>query len=160
MITITINADPEKVKITEDFWGKGGAMTADAGTCLKPYGLGQPFIGDRLEGDKVDIRDLKQKLEDIGYGIKGEDKSQKGFDRDFSWAVSKAKNLERICRAGWNGKGMWVSCHLPLGGEFITHPFLYIEYPKGHPAYPEGSRIPWLASQSDLMATDWMIYQD
>jgi hypothetical protein len=37
----------------------------------------------------------------------------------------------------------------------MTLPYIYIEYPKGHPAYPNGSRVPWLASQTDLLAEDW-----
>lgn len=39
----------------------------------------------------------------------------------------------------------------------MTLPYIYIEYPHGHPAYPSGSRVPWLASQTDLLAEDWMV---
>ena len=36
-------------------------------------------------------------------------------------------------------------------------PYIYIEYPAGHPAYPQGSRVPWLASQTDMLAEDWEV---
>jgi hypothetical protein len=39
----------------------------------------------------------------------------------------------------------------------MTLPYIYIEYPSGHPAYPLGSRVPWLASQTDMLANDWQI---
>jgi hypothetical protein len=39
----------------------------------------------------------------------------------------------------------------------LTHPFLVIEYPKGHPAYLAGSCIPWQPSQTDMLSDDWFI---
>lgn len=83
------------------------------------------------------------------------DKAEKAFSQSFGWALKQAQNGNKVIRNGWNGKGMWVSMHNPIVGEHCTHPYLYIEYPKGHPAYPDGSVIPWLASQSDILAVDW-----
>lgn len=43
----------------------------------------------------------------------------------------------------------------------MTHEYigtnLYIEYPEGHAAYPDGCRVPWLASQTDMLASDWSV---
>ena len=73
----------------------------------------------------------------------------------FSEALTLAKAGHRIAREGWNGKNMWVKAQYPDENSKMTHPYLYIEYPKGHISYKKGSRVPWLASQTDIMANDW-----
>ena len=50
---------------------------------------------------------------------------------------------------------MWLLLQTPDANSKMTLPYIYIEYPKGHPAYPLGSRVPWLASQTDILANDW-----
>jgi hypothetical protein len=76
----------------------------------------------------------------------------------FSKALEALKKGAKVARKNWNGKGMWIrlfaKTKLPCE---LTHPFLIIEYPVGHPAYPEGICIPWLASQTDMLADDWFI---
>jgi len=74
---------------------------------------------------------------------------------DIGWAIKQMWNGDKVRRAGWNGKGMWLSLQVPDAHSKMMHPYIYIEYPEGHAAYPTGSRIPWLASQSDILATDW-----
>ena len=76
---------------------------------------------------------------------------------DFSQALQAVKKGMNIAREGWNGKNMWVGMALPGRESLTTHPFLYIEYPEEHHAYPNGCRVPWLASQTDMLAEDWMI---
>jgi len=75
----------------------------------------------------------------------------------FSAALEMLKDGERVARHGWNGKGMWVALQRPDAHSKMTMPYLFIEYPAGHPAYPQGSRVPWLASQTDLLADDWVM---
>jgi hypothetical protein len=72
-------------------------------------------------------------------------------------ALEAVERGERIARHGWNGKGMWILMQRPDENSKMSLPYLYIEYPKGHPAYPNGSRVPWLASQTDILADDWII---
>lgn len=78
---------------------------------------------------------------------------------NFSEALTRCKSGEKISRAGWNGKGMWVELvvHAERPGHVGPRPFPYlaIVYPVGHSAYPEGCRVPWLASQTDILADDW-----
>ena len=76
---------------------------------------------------------------------------------DFGSALFLLKMGKRVARKGWNGKGMWILMQVPCELSKMTHPYLYIEYPDGHPAYPNGSRVPWLASQTDMLADDWMV---
>lgn len=75
----------------------------------------------------------------------------------FGYALSLLKNGRRIARAGWNVKGVWLQLQRPDEHSKMTHPYIYIEYQEGHPAYPLGSRVPWLASQTDLLAEDWAV---
>ncbi|MAG24647.1 hypothetical protein CMI47_03785 [Candidatus Pacearchaeota archaeon] len=82
---------------------------------------------------------------------------------DFSQALTQLKAGERLQRAGWNGKGMFL--YLVRGSEFTVNraPLLGI-YPEGKVINylphidmrtADGSCVPWLASQTDLLANDW-----
>ncbi len=78
---------------------------------------------------------------------------------NFGSALMWLKAGKRVARSGWNGKGMWLQLQVPDEHSKMTHPYIYIEYPSGHPAYPSGSRVPWLASQTDALADDWMVVE-
>ena len=77
--------------------------------------------------------------------------------RDFAWALRKLKSRKRVYRSGWNGVGMWLEMQVPDANSKMTLPYIYIEYPVNpkHHAYPNGCRVPWLASQTDLLSEDW-----
>ena len=75
----------------------------------------------------------------------------------IGWAIKQMRDGARVRRQGWNGKGMWLKLQVPDEHSKMTLPYVYIEYPIDHIAYPEGSRVPWLASQTDLLAIDWEI---
>ncbi len=77
----------------------------------------------------------------------------------FGDAIEALKDGKRIARAGWNGKGMWLLMQTPDEHSKMTLPYIYIEYPEGHSAYQNGSRVPWFASQADMMAEDWTIIE-
>lgn len=76
---------------------------------------------------------------------------------DFGTALKALKDGHRVARSGWNGKGMWLSLQVPDEHSKMTLPYVFIEYPVGHVAYPQGSRVPWLASQTDMLSEDWCI---
>ena len=78
---------------------------------------------------------------------------------DFGNALRALKQGLRVQREGWNGKGMWLQLQKPDKNSKMTLPYIYIEYPVGSVAYPNGSRVPWLASQTDLLADDWTIVE-
>jgi hypothetical protein len=63
---------------------------------------------------------------------------------DFSDALRAAKTGTRIARAGWNGKGM----HVRLMEVDGVLPFLAM-------CTVQGDMVPWLASQTDILAEDW-----
>jgi hypothetical protein len=76
---------------------------------------------------------------------------------NFGQALESLKLGRRVSRSGWNGKGMWLRIQTPDENSNMTLPYIYIEYPVRHPAYPNGSRVPWLASQTDILSEDWFI---
>jgi hypothetical protein len=84
---------------------------------------------------------------------------------DFSEALRLLKSGERVARRGWNGKGMFL--YLVPGSRFAVNrePLLSIlgegtevDY-RGHidMKTADGGFVPWVASQSDLLAHDWEI---
>lgn len=80
--------------------------------------------------------------------------------KGFGYALDALKEGLKLRRSGWNGKDMHIAAQFPDEGSLNTLPYIYIEYPVGHPAYPDGCRVPWLASQTDLMCEDWEIVRD
>ncbi len=82
---------------------------------------------------------------------------------DFSAALLALKAGKRVARAGWNGKGMFI--FLVPGSVFqVNRPPLLGIYPEGttvrYHAHvdmktADGMVVPWLASQTDLLAEDW-----
>jgi hypothetical protein len=73
----------------------------------------------------------------------------------FEAALVALKAGQRVQRTGWNGKGLWLKLQRPDAHSKMTLPYIYLEYPEGSPAYPNGARVPWLASQTDLLSEDW-----
>ena len=74
----------------------------------------------------------------------------------FSEALDLIKQGHKIARQGWNGKGLWLELQTPDAHSKMTLPYIYINYPEDAKTTP-GARVPWLASQTDLLAEDWGI---
>ena len=68
----------------------------------------------------------------------------------FSNALEAVKAGKKIQRKGWNGKGLWIEIQRPNENSKMTLPYLYLNY-------PNGNRVPWLASQTDMLEEDWII---
>jgi hypothetical protein len=84
-------------------------------------------------------------------------------DSSFAWAIMAILAGRKVARAGWNGKGMFI--FLVPGSTFIVNrkPLLGI-YPEGTEINyqphidmktADGTIVPWVASQSDLLSDDW-----
>lgn len=65
----------------------------------------------------------------------------------IGWAIDEMRSNQLMRRRGWHGEGMWVAICEESGAK-MTAPFLYMRLPNGR-------LIPWVASQSDLLADDW-----
>lgn len=75
--------------------------------------------------------------------------------RDFGWALSELRKGNDVYREGWNGRGLWLTLQVPDANSKMTLPYVYLNYPADSAAYPNGAKVPWLASQTDLLAQDW-----
>lgn len=84
---------------------------------------------------------------------------------NFSEALTALKEDKKLTREGWNGKGMWVEVQRPTDTSKMTRPYIFMVIPisgthqfDGTPTRPNGvEMVPWLVSQTDLMAEDWFV---
>lgn len=91
---------------------------------------------------------------------------------DFGAALACLKGGAKATRAGWNGKDMWVQImrlfptatasksptpeelHTLVGGDtFKVRPYLMMKT-------VDNDLVVWVASQTDLFAEDWIIFND
>lgn len=88
----------------------------------------------------------------------------------FGEAVRKMKDGKKVARLGWNGKGMWVvyrtgypngiACNkntaeafgIPEGSVVKIRPYLQM-------FCADGTFQMWFATQSDILANDWMVVE-
>lgn len=81
----------------------------------------------------------------------------------FGNAIVALKSGARVARAGWNGKGMWLGY---IGTYDVSHSLFTNEGDRGtllpwigmHTA--DNGFVPWLASQTDMLAMDWQIVEE
>lgn len=92
---------------------------------------------------------------------------KKGDNINFGTALEALKQGEKVARRGWNGKGMFLY-YVPenkypaarntlntLDGLFEDNLVPYGAYIAMKTA--QNNVVPWLASQTDMLAEDWMI---
>lgn len=80
---------------------------------------------------------------------------------DFGDAIRHLKEGGRVAREGWNGKGMWL-CRVDWSqyqvnevehlAESTPRPLPWIGMRTADNAF-----VPWLASQTDMLAEDWVL---
>lgn len=86
--------------------------------------------------------------------------------RDFGYALDLLRKGKKVSRGGWNGKGLWISLQkaypdgIPInkntsestgiaeGTVCVFRPYLMTKS-------VDNEFVPWVASQSDLLAEDW-----
>jgi len=85
------------------------------------------------------------------------------INMNFGHALDHLQKGGKVARAGWNGKGMFL--FLVPGSQFqVNRPPLLGIYPEGttinYHAHidmktAQDTVVPWLASQTDVLAEDW-----
>jgi Protein of unknown function (DUF2829) len=89
----------------------------------------------------------------------------------IGWAVKSMQDGLRVRRAGWNGKGMWLSLSGPAGPRDVPAHLFWSKNNANYALEQGGSAkvlpcvtmktatgeilMGWLCSQTDLLATDW-----
>lgn len=86
---------------------------------------------------------------------------------DFGEAIRQMKLGNKVARSGWNGKGMFL--FLVPGSTFkVNRPPLLGIYEEGTEINycphidmktADNKIVPWLASQTDVLAEDWEIVE-
>lgn len=55
-----------------------------------------------------------------------------------------------VTRKGWNGPGQSLRLQVPDKNSKMSLPYIYIQT-------VSGDLVPWLASQTDILADDWVV---
>lgn len=92
-------------------------------------------------------------------------------DKGFGYALYLLNNGYRVTRSGWNGKGMYIvlqqgypdgiainkntaaATGIPEGTVCRFRPYLMM-------LTAQGEFVPWVASQTDLLAYDWQVFSE
>lgn len=144
---------------------RGWALPADEN------GNDEGFLVEYLDGGKANHKDFDGYIswspKDVFERAYG---STNGMT--FGLAIEALKKGSKVSRAGWNGKGMWLVLvpgtkdvalragtpyEKALGDvppiEILPHIDMWTTNAEGRRAMLPG----WLASQTDMLATDWSI---
>lgn len=68
-------------------------------------------------------------------------------------AIDLMRSGSRVTRRGWNGPNQWIALQMPDEHSKMKKPYIYI-------SPVDGELVPWLASQTDILATDWEVVFD
>lgn len=68
-------------------------------------------------------------------------------------AIDAMRQGLKVTRKGWNGKGQYIALQLPDENSKMRKPYVYI-------SPVDGEFVPWFASQTDLLADDWQIFNE
>jgi hypothetical protein len=83
---------------------------------------------------------------------------------NFGEALAALKSGKRVARAGWNGKGMWLQYigadqwharitgdrDMQISADIAPLPWIGMKT-------ADDKFVPWLASQTDMLAEDWLV---
>lgn len=142
-----------------------GFTITESSSCVDPANYDQE-IGKKLCLDKIRNKlwelegyRLQWLLVEASEAAKHLPEIAVGDDMDFGEALLLLKEGKKVCRSGWNGKGMWLRLYRPyFDKEF---PITENEDSEGTPVDWIGMKtadnafVPWLASQTDMLADDW-----
>lgn len=86
----------------------------------------------------------------------------------FGDAIEALKAGKKVCRAGWNGKGMWLylvpgstfkvaegrplAKHIPVGEDVVYNSHIDMKA-------ADGSHFVWNPNQLDMLSEDWQIVE-
>lgn len=126
-------------------------------------------VVEQKEGNNFTSEDMKNSFLS---GAMSTEKLQDGQEGTFGQAIGSLKLGLKVCRKGWNGKGMWLWlkqeckvksewCHDPAlkeladknGGEIYAGGCICLKTAK------DTIQSGWTASQEDILATDWILFK-
>ena len=81
---------------------------------------------------------------------------------DFGTVLRCLKQGRIAYRKGWNGVGIHIALQMPDESSKMDLPYIYISthgLVSDNEDAPRGI-VPWLASQTDMLAEDWVIVKE
>lgn len=72
---------------------------------------------------------------------------------NFGVVLGYLKLGYKAYRSGWNGKNMYIKLQEPDLKSKMTLPYIYMKT-------AQEELVPWLASQTDMLAEDWLILEN
>ena len=150
--TKLINAEPMTRQQYNDF--RGWELPADEN------GADEGYLVEYLDGGKPNT-DMYAGYVSWSPKEQFENAYRKTSGLSFGLAVEALRKGYKVARAGWNGKGMWLSYVDP----YSNIQFTLIEKNGADGTYSpyivmktaDNKYVPWLASQTDVLADDWSI---
>jgi len=78
---------------------------------------------------------------------------------NFGEAIAALKRGESLQRKGWNDKNTFIELQTPDEHSKMTRPYIYFDTTGlyADDEYALRTLVPWLASQSDMLAEDWQV---
>lgn len=115
-----------------------------------------PEHGLLLDGYKVVYEDGYESWSPAQV-FEGAYRSIHGFT--FGIAIEMLRKGAHVARRGWNGKGIFLELQVPDEYSKMTSPYIFIDTTglKTNNVHAPKSRVPWLASQTDMLAEDWEV---
>ena len=143
---------------------RNGFILTESSACVDPANydveLGKKLCFQHIENRLWELEGYAlQKRTDEEHAAKCEAAEVK--THDFGWALSKLRCGWPVRRRGWNGKGIFIKLQVPDEHSKMTSPYIYIETTGLRSNNPDAPRscVPWLASQTDMLAEDWEIME-
>lgn len=139
----------------------------EKGVLIKVHDYLGEIIRDNLVEDTPKASDLADDVWDILH------KEKVFSNMTFGMAIEAMKQGKKVARRGWNGKGMWLCIPLVEGPKEIPATGIWGK-PNAEYAEQNGGTVKvapyvtmkaadgtivmgWLASQTDMLADDWVI---
>lgn len=120
-------------------------------------GTDEGYLVEYTDGGKPNVEGH------VGY-VSWSPKEQ--FDNAYRWvaaltfgqALEAIKTGQKVARVGWNGKSMWIGLHVESGKFTRDECGTELEYANYIVMKTVDNKlVPWLASQTDVLAEDWSI---
>ena len=76
-------------------------------------------------------------------------------------AIKFMKNGHAVARKGWNGRGICIRMQKPDKKSLMTQEYIYIDTTNLQSFNKDAvkGRVPWVASQTDLLAEDYILVE-
>lgn len=71
-------------------------------------------------------------------------------EHNFGWVLQYLRAGQLVTRETWNRPGRCIGLQVPDQYSKMTLPYIFYTTARGE-------RVPWVPTQTDLLATDWMV---